>query len=378
MRMLTIVPVLLSTLLVASSAYADVVTDWNSAALNAIRLARTSPPSASRALAMLHVAIYDAVNGISRTHEAYHVVSAVPRSASEEAAAAAAAHTVLVALFPASTGAFDALYVAHLAAIREGPQKSAGVSWGERVGAEILLSRSTDNSGIPIDPPPGGALGSWQRTGPAFAPYLLPGWGFVVPFAMPDGSFFRPDGPPALESAEYAAAYAEVKAFGAMVGSSRTPEQDTIALFWADGAGTETPPGHWNSIARQVAQRYGNTLEQNARLFALLNIAMADAAISAWDAKYTFNNWRPVTAIRNGDSDGNAATDGRSRMELLHRQPAVPGLRVRPQHVQCCSRDGARACSTDRTTWPSSPRPTACPVWFVRSRVSLRRRPKPP
>jgi membrane-associated phospholipid phosphatase len=111
-----------------------------------------------------------------------------------------------------------------------------------------------------------------------------------------------------LSSETYTADYKEVKALGAAVGSSRTAEQDQIALFWADGAGTETPPGHWNSIAQNVAAARGNTMEQNARLFALLNIAMADAAICAWDTKHFYNFWRPVTAIRNGDTDGNAAT----------------------------------------------------------------------
>src|SRR4030095_16372076 len=123
-------------------------------------------------------------------------------------------------------------------------------------------------------------------------------------------SQFRPPGPPALNSEAWATAYNEVKALGAATNSTRTPDQSQIALFWADAAGTETPPGHWNSIAQNVARQSGNTLEQNARLFALLNIAMADAAIAAWDAKYVFDNWRPVTAIRNGDGDGNAGTAG--------------------------------------------------------------------
>jgi membrane-associated phospholipid phosphatase len=137
----------------------------------------------------------------------------------------------------------------------------------------------------------------WVPTPPAYFPYLLPQWGFVVPFAMSNSSQFRPPGPPPLDSQRYAADYNEVKELGAAVGSTRTAEQTQIALFWADGAGTETPPGHWNSIAQIIAGARGNTLEQNARLFALLNIGMADAAICAWDAKYTFHFWRPVTAI---------------------------------------------------------------------------------
>jgi membrane-associated phospholipid phosphatase len=141
---------------------------------------------------------------------------------------------------------------------------------------------------------------------------------------MPTSAFFRPPGPPSLDSARYAAEFNEVKALGAAVGSTRTADQTLIALFWADGAGTETPPGHWNSIAQDVAAQFGNSLEQNARLFALLNIAMADAAICAWDAKYYFNFWRPVTAIRNADSDGNAETMSDAAWQSFIATPPFP------------------------------------------------------
>jgi membrane-associated phospholipid phosphatase len=162
-------------------------------------------------------------------------------------------------------------------------------------------------------------------TPPAFAAYLLPQWGFVTPFAMMDHVQFRPPGPPALNTTKWTADYNEVKALGAAVGSTRTTNQTQIALFWADGAGTETPPGHWNSITQDVGAAQGNTLEENARLFALLNIAMADAAICAWDAKYNFNCWRPVTAIRNGDTDGNAATDPDPAWSSFIVTPPFPG-----------------------------------------------------
>jgi len=285
-----------TALLIGTLAHADVVTDWNNAALDAIR-AGTAPPIASRSLAILHVSIYDAVNGIARTHEPYLVQSAVPASASREAAASAAAHEALVNLFPGSASTFDALHAAILAAIPDGPQKTAGIVWGEFVANEILTARANDGSDAIVPPPGGSDPGDWVPTPPAFLPYLLPQWGFVTPFAMSSSSQFRPPGPPALDSEQYAADYDEVKELGAAVGSTRTEEQTEIALFWADGAGTETPPGHWNSIAQIIAAAQGNTLEENARLFALLNIAMADAAICAWDAKYEFHFWRPVTAI---------------------------------------------------------------------------------
>jgi hypothetical protein len=278
-------------------ARADVVIDWNSAALDAIRASNTNPPIASRSLAIVHASIYDAVNGIARTNEHYLVPSAVAASASRGAAASAAAHETLVNLFPARRSSFDALHAAILAGIPNGPQKTAGIVWGEFVANQILAARANDGSNAVVPPPGGSGPGVWVPTPPAFLPYLLPQWGFVMPFAMSSSSQFRPPGPPALDSQRYATDYEEVKELGAAVGSTRTEEQTEIALFWADGAGTETPPGHWNSIAQIIADAQGNTLEENARLFALLNIAMADAAICAWDAKYTFHFWRPVTAI---------------------------------------------------------------------------------
>jgi membrane-associated phospholipid phosphatase len=282
---------------IGSPANADVVTDWNNAALDAIRAGRTAPPIASRSLAILHVSIYDAVNGIDRGHEPYLVPSAVPASASREAAASTAAHQVLVNLFPVNASTFDALHAAILASILDSPHKTAGIIWGEFVANQILAARADDGHDAIVPPPGGSGPGVWVPTPPGFLPYLLPQWGFVVPFAMNSSSQFRPPGPPSLDSQRYAADYEEVKELGAAVGSTRTDEQTEIALFWADGAGTETPPGHWNSIAQIIADTRGNTLEENTRLFALLNLAMADAAICAWDAKYTFNFWRPVTAI---------------------------------------------------------------------------------
>jgi hypothetical protein len=282
---------------IGSPANGDVVTDWNNAALDAIRAGSTAPPIASRNLAILHVSIYDAVNGIDRRHEPYLVPSAVPASASREAAASAAAHEALVNLFPAGASSFDTLHAAILASIPDGPHKIAGIVWGEFVAGQILAARANDGSDAIVPPPGGSGPSVWIPTPRGFFPYQLPQWGFVVPFAMSSSSQFRPSGPPSLDSQRYAADYNEVKELGAAVGSTRTEEQSEIARFWADGAGTETPPGHWNSIAQIIATAQGNTLEENARLFALLNIAMADAAICAWDAKYTFDFWRPVTAI---------------------------------------------------------------------------------
>jgi hypothetical protein len=225
------------------------------------------------------------------------VESEVSASASREAAASAAAHEALVNLFPAAALSFDTLYTAILATIPDGPHKAAGIVWGEFVASQILDARANDGWNASVLPPVGSGPGVWVPTPPAFLPCLLPQWGFVMPFAMSSRSQFRPPGPPSLDSEQYAEDYDEVKELGAAIGSTRTEEQTEIALFWADGVGTETPPGHWNSIAQTIATARGNVMEENARLFALLNIAMADAAMCAWDAKYTFHFWRPVTAI---------------------------------------------------------------------------------
>jgi hypothetical protein len=190
------------------------------------------------------------------------VQSALRASASLEAAANSAAHEVLVNLFPAAASSFDALDAAILAGIPDEPQKTAGIVWGEFVANQILAARASDGFDAMVPPPGGSGPGVWVPTPPAFLPYLLPQWGFVAPFAISSSSQFRPPGPPSLDSEQYAADYNEVKELGAAVGSTRTEDQTQIALFWADGAGTETPPGHWNSIAQLIAAAQGNTLEE--------------------------------------------------------------------------------------------------------------------
>src|SRR5262249_38737780 len=202
-----------------------------------------------------------------------------------------------------------------LAAIPDGAAENEGSAVGRYAANKILEARKNDGANVNVPYTPGSGPGAWVPTPPAFAASLFPQWPGVKPFAMTSTSQFRPPTPPALTSADYAAAYNEVKAYGGdgvTTPTIRNADQTLIAKFWADGAGTETPPGHWNTIAEDVARAQGTTLVQNARLFALLNIALADAAIDAWDCKYSFNLWRPVTAIRAGDTDGNSdpAHDG--------------------------------------------------------------------
>ena len=298
-----------STLLLAfaSPARADVVTDWNAALLDAVKNTSTNPPRASRAMAMVHIAIFEAVNGIADEFQRYNVQGKPNPSASIDAAAAMAAHQVLSAVFPTQVAAFDAQLGASLAGIPTGP-RNRGIEWGLVCAQDVLALRSDDNSNlvIPYFPPVG--PGYWIPTPPAFAPSLLPNWPQVTPFCMSSGSALRSAGWPALTSAEYTANFDEVKEIGGAVSALRTPEQSEIALFWADNAGTETPPGHWLRIASEIAEQRELPTVERARLFALLGMGVADAAIVAWDSKYAFHNWRPVTGIREAASDGNPDT----------------------------------------------------------------------
>lgn len=306
------------------SAQADVATDWNALILDAIRTNRTSPPVASRQMAILHTAMYDAVNGIKPRYKHYRVRPNVPPVASPEAAAAAAAHRVMLALYPQHTATYDAALQATLSRIRNRVALKLGLRWGQHAAGEIMMWRSTDGAATPIGYTPGTRPGDWQPTPPAFAPALLPQWGMVVPFGVQSTSLFRPPPPPPMTSPEWAAECNEVKRLGAINSTERTADQTIIARFWANGAGTETPPGHWNRIAHSISDQYGLSLQQNARLFALLNIALADAAIICWDCKFTFNFWRPVTAIRNADLDGNDATGKDETWTPLLATPPFP------------------------------------------------------
>jgi len=298
-------PVLLLAPLVAG---ASVITTWNEQALDAIRATSTPPPKASRGLAILHTAIYDAVNGIHPTHDYYLVAPAAPAGASQEAATIAAAHDALVALFPTLAATFDAASAADLGAIADGPAKTAGVAWGQQVAAAVLADRSADGSTAVVTYVPGTLPGDWRPTAPAFAPALLPQWGDVETFGIRSTLKYVPDAPPKLNTKRYAQDVNLVKEVGSATSVVRTPDQTLTAKFWANGGGTATPPGHWNQIARTLIDLEGVDFEGQARLLALVNISLADAAIVSWKTKYLYNYWRPIAAIREADTDDNAKT----------------------------------------------------------------------
>src|SRR2546426_779855 len=300
-RLVAVVCVGLAATFLSAAIKADVVTDWNETTLatqDAIAGAIRTPPAA-RALAMVHVAIFDSVNAIDRKYPPYVVAPLADRNASQEAAAAAAAHAVLVSLYPSRQATLDAAYAASLALIPDSSSKTEGISVGESVAALILALRSADGSAVtlPYTLPPGPGI---YQPDPAA---LFVAWGRVTPFALKSGSQFRAEGPPALSSDQYAADYNEVKHVGALDSVTRTPDQTQAALFW-----TPNMQIMCNDIARIAATAHQNSLIENARLFALLNLAIADTAIAAIDTKYTYNFWRPREAIHAGDADGNDDT----------------------------------------------------------------------
>jgi len=315
----TIITIVLVIVSVSEQARADVVTDWNQITLAtqaSIPGAIRTPP-ASRALAIVHAAIYDSVNAIDRQHTVYAVDTQPPAGTSPEAAAVAAAHAALVNLYPSRQTSLDAAYTSSLAQIPDGTSKTNGIALGESVAATILALRSFDGSATVLPYIETPRPGVWQPEVPGSA--LFVAWGQVMPFFLNSGSQFRADGPPDLTSAEYVADFNEVKSLGAINSTTRTPAQTEAALFWAENAQIT-----WNNIARVVAIHRNTSLSENARLFALLNLAGADTAIAVFDTKYTFHFWRPNAAIHEADTDGNDATVADPNWTPLLVTPAHP------------------------------------------------------
>jgi hypothetical protein len=288
------------------SARADVVTDWNAIALSTAAAAGNNPPQQGRVASIVHAAVFDAVNGIEPRYTVYAVSPPVTHPASLEAAAAAAAHGVLVRLFPAAKSSLDAQLAASLAQIADGDAESNGVAVGQFVAAEMAALRSNDGSApAPYTLPPAG-LGVWRPTAPA--PPAIPWWGGVTPFVLESATQFHVPPPPELTSAEYATDVNEVKLYGRATGSLRTQDQTDLSRFWAESGALS-----WNRIARAAAAERGTGLAENARLFALMNMAYEDANIVVVETKYRFNFWRPVHAVRENDGttqydDGNPET----------------------------------------------------------------------
>jgi hypothetical protein len=316
---------LLLLLSVASPALAgDAVTEWNAVAVEAVKTKQLTSPPAARALAMVHAAIYDAANAVERHNAPFHVDTSADAVASLSAAIAGAAHRVLVGLFPEQSATLNDALAAALAMIPDGEAKDEGLSAGSGVGDEIMEWRQSDGSAGSAMFMGGDAPGQWRPTPPAYAMGMMPHWATVLPFAMPTNDAFRLRAPPQLSTGRYAKDLETVRRLGAKDGSTRTAEETAIAMFWADSPGTITTVGRWNVVARQLSDAALFSVFENARLFALLNVALADAGIASWDSKYAYAFWRPVTAIREADDDGNPRTAADALWEPLLMTPAFP------------------------------------------------------
>jgi len=289
----------------------DVIIAWNQTMLDAIRLTKDSLGLSTRTMAMVQAAMYDAVNAIDQFGSVFQVSvpAAEAQGASPEAAASEAAYDVLSSLIPKEQPMYNATLTESLAGIPNGAAKTAGLAVGDTVAAGILAWRANDGSNVQVPYVPGTAPGQWRPTPPDYSVAWGPEWGQVTPFALPSAKQFLPPPPPALNSLAYAAAVNLTEILGAADSNVRTAHQTQIADFWAyDVAGMGPPPVLYNQITQDVALQQHNTLDQDARLFALVDVAMGDAGIVTWDAKYTYNLWRPITAIQNANQDGNPAT----------------------------------------------------------------------
>ena len=286
--------------LASSKVWADTVTDWNARAGEIILEAKPGAPPASRAMAIVQTAVYEAVNAITRRYPASRLKLKAAAGASVEAAIAAANRAALTKLLPAQQASIDRAYEAALANIADGPAKAAGIAVGEKAAAAILAQRADDGAATPEAYRPYTAAGVYvPTTTPA-----VPQWPKRKPWLMASPDQFRPGPPPALTSELWARDYAEVKAIGSKNSTRRTPEQTEIARFWE-----ATLPPVYHGLVRSVATAPGREVTQNARLFAAVTQAADDALVAVFDAKYHYGFWRPVTAIRNADIDGNDATE---------------------------------------------------------------------
>jgi hypothetical protein len=313
---------------------ADEVLDWNAVVRRAITVAATPGALGPRLAAIVHVSMFDALNGIDRRFTPIHVDAEAPRGASARAAIAQAAYTALTALFPTQsfTADLDASLagIAADAATENSGSIALGRAWGEQVANEILAWRAADGLNPPGAPYLGSLdVGKWRPTPRPGAtpadpelpglPGLAPTMATTTPFVIPHPWSFRPLGPPALTSQEYADAVNEVKLVGEFASAARTPDQTQSARFWAGTALT-----FWFRAAAEASADRHLTLSENARLFALMSVAMADAIIACWDSKYFFELWRPITAIRLADTDGNDATTEQVDWKPLITTPNYP------------------------------------------------------
>lgn len=288
--------------LLPGAARADIVTDWNQTAVDEIRKLGLGPNPATRVLAITHIAGYEAVNTITGTHAPYRAALSVTRPASIEAAAASAYYSSLLLLFPGEKAALDVAFAKSLATVTDNDARKNGIQLGQAAAAAIFSERIGDGSSATAAYLGSTDAGKWRPTPTLLQAAAEPWWRNVKPFALTKPDQFRPAPPPAITSVEFATAYLETKALGKSDSSTRTVDQTAIANFWRQA--THIPV---NAVARSVSKAKELPLAENARLFALLNITLADTRIAVWDAKYEYGFWRPVTAVQTTTDYGNAA-----------------------------------------------------------------------
>ena len=294
----------------------QVIIDWNIHTQDAS--GANSPPRRARTFAMVSIAVHDALNGIENKYARY-ASSATDPLASPVAAAAQAAHDVLVALFPGQQDDLDTKLAASLDEVKNPDALARGVALGAAAAADLLALRANDGSNVVTPYTPTLLPGRWRPTPPANAPALEPGWGNVTPFGLSSGSQFRSAAPYELDSAEYAADWVEVRDYGSATSTVRSADQTSYAHFWYEPSAVG-----WNRLARAALALRHKNIWKSARLFALMNMAIADGYIASFDSKYHFDNWRPITAIREADTDGNPATTPDPAWTPLRPTPPIP------------------------------------------------------
>lgn len=299
-------------------ARADAVLEWN--AIMQATVQQSEPYIRIRSAAIAQLAVFEAVNAIRRDYDPYLGNLAASAHASPEAAAVSAAHRVLTVLHPDGASTLDAKRATSLAAIADGAAKNKGIDIGIAAANAILALRANDGSDVEVPYTPGTKPGEYRPTPPDFSPAFRPGLGRIATFAVRNGAQFRADPPPPIGGDEYAQHYREVKRFGAVESPGRSQYQTNIARFYEVTDGVEL----WFPAARQVSEAQHRTLPENARIFALLGMAIFDAAVVVFDTKYTYNLWRPVTAIRAGDEDGNPNTQPDPQWMPLISTPPFP------------------------------------------------------
>ena len=308
--------VLCAALAFAPLSQADVITDWNQTANEVMKTAQVAGNPWTRSMAMMNVAMSDAVNSVQGRYTRFSVSGPLTSGASAEAAASAAAHEMLLRLFPAQKAKIDETYAQSLKSVPEGAARASGIALGEQIAATVFADRANDATNAPDTYRPVTSPGVWvPTTPPIFAHYAQ-----AKPWGLKSADQFRPAPPPALASGLWARDYNETKEFGGAKSAKRTAEQNEAVKFWTQANFTPS----WFQVAAQLSAARGLGLADNARLFALLAMAEGNCFILEWDAKFHYNFWRPVTAIRNGDMDGNDATERDAGWTPLNPTPMHP------------------------------------------------------